>query len=195
MPFDINILTDKVEKLKTNFENGHFGDVLLGALNTGNGLMQDRIFAGNKDVEGNDFGEYVGKKKTLSDRAQLTALFNTKGKKAKEKIRNEAILELTSYQRKRLSKGRQIGKKDLEFTGELRRSIETQADERSAVLEFSNDQSALIARGQENQITNIRNGRTGSTKGDGIKIFNLSEDERTEVIDQGQELLNQILKP
>jgi hypothetical protein len=188
-------MADKVNRLKENFENGRFGDVLLGALNTGNGLMQDRIFAGNKDVKGNDFGKYVGKKKRLSDKAQLTALFNTKGKKAKEKIRNEAILELTSYQRKRLSKGRQVDKKDLEFTGELRRSIETRADEKSAVLEFSNDESALIARGQENQITNIRNSQSGSTKGDGIRIFNLSEDERTEIVEQGQELINQILKP
>jgi hypothetical protein len=102
---------------------------------------------------------------------------------------------LTSYQRKRLSKGRQVDKKDLEFTGELRRSIETRADEKSAVLEFSNDESALIARGQENQITNIRNSQSGSTKGDGIRIFNLSEDERTEIVEQGQELINQILKP
>jgi hypothetical protein len=193
--FDLNTMADKVNRLKENFENGRFGDVLLGALNTGNGLMQDRIFAGNKDVKGNDFGKYVGKKKRLSDKAQLTALFNTKGKKAKEKIRNEAILELTSYQRKRLSKGRQVDKKDLEFTGELRRSIETRADEKSAVLEFSNDESALIARGQENQITNIRNSQSGSTKGDGIRIFNLSEDERTEIVEQGQELINQILKP
>jgi hypothetical protein len=71
-------MADKVNRLKENFENGRFGDVLLGALNTGNGLMQDRIFAGNKDVKGNDFGKYVGKKKRLSDKAQLTALFNTK---------------------------------------------------------------------------------------------------------------------
>lgn len=194
MGFDLTILTQKVERLKANIQSGRFGDALIGALNSGNGLMQERIFSTNKDTQGNDFGVYVGHKKTLSDKSQLTALFNTKGSKAKEKIRIDAIQELTSYQRKRLAKGRQIDKKDLEFNGGLRRSIETRHDDKTAVLEFSTDESALIARGQENQITNIRNGKKGSSKGEGIKIFNLNEDEIKKVIEQGLQLINQIIK-
>ncbi len=193
MSFDMTILTERVEKLKTNIQSGRFGDALIGALNTGNGLMQQRIFSGNKDVEGNDFGPYVGKKKRQSDRAQLTALFNAKGNKAKEKIRNKAIQELTAYERKRVNAGRQVAKKDLEFTGELRRSIQTQKSDKTAVLEFSNDHAALVAKGQENQITNIRNGGKGYVKGAGTQIFNLSESERAEVVDQGIELINKIL--
>lgn len=195
MNFDLTILQAKIDKLKANIQSGRFGDALIGAINTGNGLMQERIFSTNKDVQGNDFGEYIGKKKRQSDKSQLTALFNTKGNKAKEKIRNQAIQEITSYQRKRLAHGRQIVKKDLEFNGGLRGSIETRHDERTAVLEFSTDESALIARGQENQITNIRNGKKGSSKGEGIKIFNLDEDERNEVVEQGLQLINQIMKP
>lgn len=195
MPFDVTILTKQVAKLKENIQSGRFGDALIGALNTGNGLMQERIFSSNKDVEGNDFGQYIGKRTRQSDRAQLTALFNTQGNKAKEKVREKAIVELTSYQRKRFNAGRQIDKKDLEFTGGLRRSIQTQKDEKSAVIEFSNDEAALIARGQENQITNIRNTGKGTTKGNGIKIFTLNDDERREVVEQGLELINQILKP
>lgn len=194
MSFDINILPGKINKIKESYENGRFADALVGALNTGNGLMQQRVFTQNKDIEGNDFGEYVGAKKKQSDRSQLKALFSAT-KTDKKRIKASAGLELTAYQRKRAQKGRQIVKKDLEFNGGLRRAIETQVeDEKSAVLNFNNDEAAKIAKGQEAQITNIRNGRKGTTKGTGIRIFTLDEKERTEVTEQGAELIKQILK-
>ena len=83
----------------------------------------------------------------------------------------------------------------------LRRSIELQGsvrkeDEKSVVLEFNNDQSAKIAKGQEQQITNIRNGLSGTTKGSGaVGIFNLSTTEKEQVTEQGAELIRKILKP
>ena len=81
--------------------------------------------------------------------------------------------------------------------GSLRRSIETVVEnEKAAIINFSNDESAAIAHGQEQQITNIRNGKPGITKGTGaIKIFNLDTKEREEVTEQGTILINEILKP
>lgn len=195
MSFDVTILANKIEGIKKAFENGRFGDALVGALNTGNGLLQQRVFTQNKDIEGNDFGEYVGAKKKQSDRSQLRKLFGTTSKTDKKRIKASAGLELTAYQRKRANKGRQIIKKDLEFNGGLRRAIETQVEnERSAVIQFNNDEAAKIAKGQEAQISNIRQGKPGTTKGTGIKIFTLDTKEREEVTEQGAELIKLILK-
>lgn len=189
MPFDLAILSKKIEGLKEAFNNGKFGDALVGALNTGNGLMQQRVFTQNVDVDGQGFGVYIGKKRKV--RLQVS-------KNRTQNKRNKAIagLELTSYQRKRAQKGRQIAKKDLELEGSLRRAIETVIEnEKSAVLTFNNDTAAKIARGQENQITNIRNTGKGTTKGKGVKIFGLNTSEKEQVIEQGSELIKQILKP
>jgi hypothetical protein len=191
MSFDITILSKRIQGIKEAFENGQFADALVGALNTGNGLMQQRIFSQNKDVEGQDFGTYIGKK------FKVGKLQTTKNRTQAK--RNKAVegQELTYYQKKRALRGRQTVKKDLELEGSLRRSIETQVeDERSAVINFSNTESALIAHGQEQQITNIRNGKPGTTKGAGAtKIFTLDTKEREEVTEQGALLIKEILKP
>lgn len=187
--FDTTILAKKIQGLKEAFENGRFGDALVGALNTGNGMMQQRIFTQNKDIEGNDFGVYIGKKRKV--RLEVS-------KNRTQNKRNKAIAgqELTSYQRKRAKAGRQISKKDLEFSGGTRRAIETKIEnDKAAVIEFNNDQAAKIAKGQETQITNIRNGRKGTTKGTGVKIFTLNKVEKETVVEQGAELIKQILKP
>ncbi len=198
MPFDLTILSKKIEGLKEAYENGNFGDALASAVNTGSGLMQQRIFTQNKDVDGQSFGAYVGKKKSrrLQDREVFRALFSTDSKTDRKRIKANANEDLTSYQRKRVNRGRQINKKDLELEGSLRRAIETQiADEKAAILNFNNDLAAKIAKGQEAQITNIRNGRSGTTKGEGIKIFALNASEKEQVVEQGAELIKEILKP
>ena len=198
MSFDITILSKKIQGIKEAFENGNFADALIGALGTGIGLMEQRIFTQNKDTQGQDFGQYVGsKKKTLSAAQVKTAIRATKSRTDRKRIRAAAGQELTYYQRKRALRGRQTAKKDLELEGSLRRSIETQVeDEKSAVINFSNTESALIAHGQEQQVTNIRNGKPGTTKGTGaVKIFTLDTKEREEVTEQGAELIKQILKP
>lgn len=198
MSFDITILKAKIDKIKQAYDNGKFGDALVAALNTGNGLMQQRIFQTNVDIEGNSFGQYVGKKQTerQAGRQVARALFSDPTKTTRKRIKAAASLELTYYQRKRAFRGRQIIRKDLELEGGLRRAIETQIeDEKSAVLQFNNDEAALISKGQENQITNIRNGQPGTTKGDGIRIFTFDKKEREQVGEQGVELLKQILKP
>lgn len=188
MAFDTNILSEKIQRLKEKFEGGQFADALVGAVNTGNGLMQQRIFSLNQDVAGESFGEYIGKK-------SKTRLVIT-GKKLQDK-RNKAVagLDLTPYQKKRAKAGRQVLKKDLEFTGNLRRSIVTAVEnEKAAVIEFNNDEAAKIARGQENQITNIRVGKKATTEGAGIKIFRLNQAEKEEVVSQGLELIKQEMK-
>lgn len=197
MSFDITILTKRIEGIKQAFENGQFADALAGALNSGNGLMQQRIFTQNTDTKGQSFGQYVGKKSKQSDRSQVKSLFSTTSKTDKKRIKASAGLELTAYQRKRALKGRQIIKKDLEFDGGLRRAIEIQVEnKKSVVLEFNNTDAALIAHGQEQQIENIRNGKPGTTKGTGAtKIFILDDKEREQVNEQGLELINQILRP
>lgn len=192
MSFDTTILSKKIEGIKEAFENGRFADALVTALNYGNGEMQQRIFTQNKDVEGQDFGTYVGKK------FKVGKLPTTKNRTQAK--RNKAVegQELTYYQKKRALRGRQTVKKDLEFEGTLRKAIQDPyvEDERSAVLAFSNTESALIAHGQEQQITNIRNGKPGTTKGTGaVKIFTLDTKEREEVTEQGALLIQEILKP
>jgi hypothetical protein len=189
MPFDLNILKRKVDGLKEAYDNGKFADALVGALNTGNGLLQQRVFQETQDVEGNTFGQYIGKKRKVR-----TA--QTKNKTQAK--RNKAIEGkfLTSYQRKRAAKGRQVDKKDLEFSGGLRRAIETQVEnDKAAVIQFNNSEAAKIAKGQEAQISNIRGGGKGTTKGKGVKIFSLNNSEKETVGEQGAELIKQILRP
>lgn len=196
--FDTTILKKKIDGLKEAYETGVFGDALVGALNSGNGLMQQRIFTQNKDVEGNDFGTYIGAKQTQkqASRQILRDLFGTTSKTDKKRIKANAALELTSYQRKRAKAGRQIAKKDLEFSGGTRRAIEIRIEnDKAAVLEFNNDEAAKIAKGQEAQISNIRKGGKGTTKGTGVKIFTLDQAEKETVNEQGAELIKQILKP
>jgi hypothetical protein len=189
MSFDLTILKKKVDGLKEAYDNGKFADALVGALNTGNGLLQQRVFQETQDVEGNTFGQYIGKKRKVR-----TA--QTKNKTQAK--RNKAIEGkfLTSYQRKRAAKGRQIDKKDLEFSGGIRRAIETQVEnDKAAVIQFNNLEAAKIAKGQEAQISNIRSGGKGTTKGNGVKIFSLNDSEKETVVEQGAELIKQILKP
>jgi len=197
MPFDLTILKKKIEGLKEAFENGNFADALVGAMETGRDEMKLRIFDKNTDIEGNGFGKYVGVKKKATDRA-LFLSFGNASKTDQKRIKRNADLELTSYQRKRANKGRQIDHKDLQFMFGLRKSIETQdsivrENEHNVRLEFSTLEAAKIARGQENQITNLRTGK-GTTKGNGVKIFRLTRNEKDRVIDTGVELITQILK-
>lgn len=189
MSFDTKILTQKIERIKESFENGSFSDALVTAVNAGSGLMQQRIFTQNQDVEGNDFGAYVGPK-------TKTGLRFSKNPTQSKRNKSIAGQFLTAYQKKRAAAGRQVIKKDLEFTGSLRRNIEILTESETAVvLAFNTIDAATIARGQENQITNIRNGGKGNTTGSGVKIFRLNKVEKEQVVDQGLELIKQILKP
>lgn len=194
MPFDSKILLDKIKSLKQNVQEANFSEVFVAALNTGNALMQQRIFNQNTDIEGNSFGGYVGEQKFLSQRQKKRLLGSTTSRTDLGRIQKNLGLRLTPYQRKRVNKGRQIIKKDLEFSGGLRRAIEIQViNERSVALQFNNDEAVKVAKGQENQITNLRNGEKGYVTGNGIKIFAFNDNEKERTSEQVRLLIKQIL--
>lgn len=187
MPTNLSILAKKVQGLAEAMRTGDFSDALFTAMNEGNAFMQRRIFNENVDVQGNSFGVYIGPKHV----ARLTPTATPTARKRAKRI---VGVPLTAHQRKRALLGRQIDHKDLRLLGTLQSSIKTVIkDSRRVTIEFENDQQSLIARGQENQITNIRNGQPGVTKGDGIKIFSLNEDERDHVVARATELILEIL--
>ena len=68
-----------------------------------------------------------------------------------------------SYRAKRRAAGRQIGKKDLEFHGDLRRSIQTGKRSMGAVVGFTNDRSRKIMGYQEDQTGKNISGVTDAT--------------------------------
>lgn len=97
------------------------------------------------------------------------------------------------YERDRVRAGRQITKKDLEFTGTTRRSIEVvTVNNTKAEIRITNAESADIARKQEEQIYNLRNGLPyDATGGKKVPIFELSPDERAIASTTTKELLAQ----
>jgi hypothetical protein len=195
MAFDSTILIKFVDSLRAKVRDGNFADALVASINTGNGLMQQRIFTRGQDVLGQSFGGYTGRKRTLSLVQQQRLLLLAKNKVQKNRARN-AINALTPYERRRVLFGRQVGYKDLEFKGDLRRSIQVAIiDGRTVTLAFTTLLQANKARGQEQQITNLRNGRPGTTRGTGaIRIFGFSEQEKQEVKRQAEQLILQVLK-
>jgi len=84
------------------------------------------------------------------------------------------------YERDRKEAGRQVGRKDMEFTGTLRRAIEViTVNNTKAEIRITNDDSANIARWQEQQIYNLRNGLPANeASGQAVDIFILNTDER-----------------
>lgn len=190
--FDTTILKENIERIKQAYVNGQFTDALVKALNTGKGLMRERIFETNIDVGGNSFGEYIGKKTETTELVASSRLFKGKSKTIQNRAKNIIGQDLTTYQRKRASFGHQTNPKNLEFFGSLRRSIEIVVEnEKSAAMQFNNDLAAKIAQGQANQIANIRDGLPGRTNYNlkTVKIFRLNTAEKEQVVEQGLELI------
>lgn len=83
------------------------------------------------------------------------------------------------YARKRRRAGRQTARKDEEYNGTLRRAIEvvTVANNR-AEIRITNARQADIARWQEQQVYNLRNGRPANEASGGrVPIFELNPTE------------------
>lgn len=97
------------------------------------------------------------------------------------------------YERDREREGRQITRKDLEFEGTLRRAIEViTVNNLKAEVRITNATSAEIARFQEQQIYNLRNGLPANqANGNKVPIFEFSELELQIVKDTTRELLRQ----
>jgi hypothetical protein len=83
------------------------------------------------------------------------------------------------YERDRQRAGRQVGRKDLEMQGSLRRSIEVIAvNNTAAEIRITNQNDADKARFQEQQIFNLRNGLPANTEsGQFVPIFELTAEE------------------
>lgn len=195
MAFDSTILLKFVDSLRAKVRDGNFGDALVSAINTGNGLMQQRVFTRGQDVLGQSFGGYVGRRRPISLVQQQRLLLLAKNRVARNRARN-AINALTPYERRRVLFGRQVGYKDLEFKGDLRRSIQVALiDGRTVTLAFTTLLQANKAHGQEQQITNLRNGRPGTTRGTGAtRIFAFSEQEKQLVKQQAELAILQLIK-
>lgn len=138
------------------------------------GAFQDALVAGL------NAGMGVMKRRIFNQ--SLDALGNTLGPYFSEQ-----------YERDRQREGRQIGRKDLEFQGTLRRAIEViTVNNLKAEIRITNDRSAEIARFQEQQIYNLRNGLPANQEsGQKVPIFELSEDELEIVRTTTRELLAQ----
>lgn len=86
-----------------------------------------------------------------------------------------------SYEKKRVAAGRQVEKKDLQFSGSLAASIETvQGEGNSVVIAITNAENAKIARYQEQQLK--------------APVFVLSQMEFDAVDEQGRRLIAEIIK-
>jgi hypothetical protein len=98
-----------------------------------------------------------------------------------------------TYIRYRRDNGRQVGRKDLEFTGSLRYSIQTVAvNNLKAEIRITNAKDADKARKQEVQIYNLRNNLPfDAESGQKVPIFELSDEERDIAITMTKELLQQ----
>lgn len=99
------------------------------------------------------------------------------------------------YERDRRQAGRQIGRKDEEMTGSLRRAIEViTVNQTAAQIRITNERDANKARWQEQQIYNLRNGLgANEDSGQAVPIFELNAEEWDIVKTTTRELLLQKL--
>jgi hypothetical protein len=83
------------------------------------------------------------------------------------------------YERDRRQAGRQIGRKDLEMTGSLRRAIEIiTVNQTAAQVRITNQEDAEKAAFQEQQIYNLRNGLPANeASGQAVPIFEFNAEE------------------
>lgn len=176
---NLDELLEKFKKAAEESQNIDYGEALLVGVNAGMGLMKNRIFNQGQDKFGVSLGKYVGKKT---------------GVKAGNKIRKLRIAKelnfddgLTDYEKERLRDGRQIGYKDLELTGDLRRGVVIGQESNVRVICWiPNDFLFTIAKYQEEQIASIRG------DADPAQIFALSDDEKKAVEENTKEAIKQI---
>ena len=183
---------------------GGIQDAIVGAMNAGRGLMVRRIFNNSQDATGQPLGEYTGGKTRLTKKKSSSKFDDDDEEKGRKKVKrnfNRAIKDdadatYTEYQKKRLGAGRQIAKKDLEFDGSLRRSIETVNGEGNKVtVAITNPENAKIARYQEQQIGNIRAGQhPNNGTAEPAEIFIFSKEEFDLVKEQGNRLIAEVIK-
>lgn len=199
----LQLIKEAVAGASSSGEGG-IQDALVAALNSGRGLMKRRIFNNSEDATGKPLGKYHGNKTRLTkDKFSFRRDDEDEEKERKKvkrnfnkSIKNNADDTYTEYEKTRLGSGRQIAKKDLQFSGSLASSIETvRGAENKAAIHISNIENAKIARYQEQQIGNIRAGQNPvKGKAEPAKVFVLSQEEFDTVDVQGKRLITEIIK-
>lgn len=176
---NIDEIITNFKKLADSADSVDYSEALLVGVNAAMAQMKFRIFNNGLDNQLVSFGKYTGKKKGLRS--------SNKVKISKMRIAEALDLEdgLSDYEKKRLRAGRQVGYKDLEFTGDLRRGVvDGKVSNIKVICWIPNDDLFKIAKYQEEQIGKIR--------GETVVIFSLTEDERLLVVDNTKEALKQI---
>lgn len=184
---NIEQVIERLNEMVANGERIDFSDALAAGVNAARALMQNRIFNTGTDANGASLGGYVGEQTKVTDKKFRVGKYFSEGTKKTLKKQRARLLAgiadfdpeggLTEYEKLRLSHGRQIAYKDLEFTGSLRRSIVTAKESNKRVICWIlNQQDADIARYQELQIARLR----GSVNR--WRIFELSDKEKEELV-------------
>lgn len=178
-------------------------DSLRAGVNDARAAMLFRIFNTGTDSNGDSLGKYIGRtsrvtnKKFTSTRedifdSETKKLLKAKRKRLTTHSQFNADLAYTPYEKERLSEGRQIGYKDLQFYGSLKKAIITANDGVNKVVCVINSaEEAKIAVYQEQQIASIRATGFGNHSAGRAEIFTLSEKETTILKEVAAEALKQ----
>lgn len=125
---NINQVVERFKLLAADAKNMDFSEALIGGTNATRGKLSFRVFNKGSDSFNMPFGKYTGQK----------------------------VGRFTPYEYKRVKRGRQIAKKDLEFEGDLRRSIRVVKRQKNSVIcVITNKETARIGRYQEEQLSRI----------------------------------------
>lgn len=195
---NIEELINRLQSVAQQANTIDVSEPLVSGINAAMGAMKYRIFNEGKDRFGISLGEYVGEQSGLTSRkftSVRSEIFDSEtkrllGKQSKRLKKNTQDLDpggqYSEYEKLRLSHGRQIRYKDLEFTGSLRRSIIVAAESQTKVTCIINNKEDLqIAGFQEIQIGEIR--KTGKAD-----IFGMSNDERQVLIEVTNQALSEV---
>lgn len=179
----------------------------VATMTEGQAVMKVRIFNNGQDASETTMGKYVGKKTGVTSGKYAGKQYSIFGvnmiedasgtRKKQEKRRNlKPYLgeDLTEYEKKRVAHGRQIGYKDLEFSGDLRRDIVTERQGSVTQIVIKNDLSVKKAVNMEKQIGNIRAGQNANTgSAEPAVIFALSKPETDFITETGSRKIEGII--
>ena len=192
-------LIKQLETLKEQSANIDFSSALAAGVNAAMGEMKYRIFNLGLDKDKQSLGTYTGKQTRITSRKFTGVnddIFDSEtrrllGKKKKRLQKNieffDADIGYSEYEKERLSEGRQIRYKDLEFHGVLRRSIVV------AVIS-ANKVSCIINNDTENNIAGYQEDQIGRIRGTGkASIFGINNDEQITLRTVGNDAIKQII--
>lgn len=188
---NIEEVIGRLKKLAQDAEAIDWADALTAGVNAALGKMKFRVFNTGRDSKQIAFGKYVGKRTRATNRKFKIKRLGDESENRKRKIKRKNLKEdaandaFTEYEKIRLSEGRQIKYKDLEFHGSLRRGIQVVREGNKKVFAtVINEQLIKIIDGQTRQISRI----TGTQ----VEIFSLSEEEREILINNTKIALSEI---